>query len=388
MDLEFELRASKRKLFNRCGLAKEMYRVEGKRVFLLLRWDLLVMFGTNTQLVAWDKYRVKYVQDLLEKHCTPLLECKTRVIGSQSPKSDIDINMTCPKHIEDVLVAIKSDHDSRFKRSMEDMFDFNVYASVFRYLKDKCEIDRVAACYPRFKLGMRQRMWSFLRIVEYTNALVPSPLRKMVTARWPEVYRKLYTETKHLYDNLRRRKLPSYGRAIRQFFNELNRKPQDPQRIAEAFSFSKFLERETYRSVGAVLHIVERHDSMPKSAYYDSIYDNLGFVFEIMLAPALCVQEDLFYAKVVKTAKYIERILDALKRVQTLDAKLLEVEGIAQKINQDRKALVKMEHIPYPELLKALDAGHNAIDYIAAVSGMLLSHLQDKTLQNFFALIK
>ncbi len=380
MDLEFELRASKRKLFDRCGLGKGMYRIDGKKVFLLLRWDLLVMFGTNAQLVAWDKYRVKYVADLLKKHCTPLLECKTHVIGSQSPKSDIDINVTCPKHIEDVLVAIKADHDAKFKRSMEEMFDFNVYASVFRYLRDKCEIDRVAACYPKYELGMRQRMWSFLRIVEFTSALPPAS-RKSLTSRWPVEHRRLYTETKVLYDNLRRRRLlPSYGRAIRKFFDELDKKPQDPHKVAEAFSFSKFLERETYRSVGAVLHIVERHGSMPKSAYYDSIYDNLGFVFEIMLAPALCV-EDLFYAKVVKTAKYIERILDALKRVQALDTKLLQIESIAQKINQDRKALVKMEHIPYPELLKALDAGNNSLDYITALSWLLFSQLQDKTLK-------
>lgn len=266
------------------------------------------------------------------------------------------------------------------------MFDFNVYASVFRYLKDKCEIDRVAACYPRYELGMRQRMWSFLRIVEFVSVLGPAK-KKAVMAGWSQEHRRLYAETKHLYDQLRRRKLPSYGRAIRRFFDELDKKPQDPHKLAEAFSFSKFLERETYRSVGAVLHIAERHGTMPKSAYYDSIYDNLGFVFEIMLAPALCVQ-DLFYAKVVKTAKYIERILDALKRVQALDARLLEVESVAQKINQDRKALVKMEHMPYPKLLKALDAGHNSVGYVTALSGVLLSHLQDTTLTNFFVLIK
>lgn len=97
--MEFELRASKRKLFDNCGLEKGMYRIDPKtkRIFILLRWDLLVLFGTNAQLVTWDKYRVRYVKNLLEKHCTPLLDCKTRVIGSQSPKSDIDINMDMPQ---------------------------------------------------------------------------------------------------------------------------------------------------------------------------------------------------------------------------------------------------------------------------------------------------
>jgi hypothetical protein len=394
-DLEFELRPSKQKLFEKCGLTKKLYRVdrETKQVFLLLRWDLLVNFGTKAQLVAWDKFRVKYINTLIERHCTPLLNCKTQIIGSKSPKSDIDMNMTCPQHIEDVLVAIKEDHHSKYKRSMEEMFDFNVYASVFHYLKDRCNVDRVASCYPRYELGMRQRMWSFLRIVQFVTTLTPAQ-RRALLAGWPEVHRKLYIDTKKMYERLKLRKLPTYGRAIRKFFDELNKLPEDPRAIAEAFSASKYLEHETYRSVGAVLHIVERHASMPKSGYYDSIYDNLGFIFEIMLAPSLCVEDpSVFKTKVVKTAKYIERIIDALGHVQTVSPDLSEINAIASNINKDRKALVPVQEMPVAELLALMkvqtqDAANPAVVYVSALSSMLFGQLKDATLTNFSGLNK
>lgn len=380
MDLEFELRPSKRAAFERCKLSRHLYRIDPatKQVFLLLRWDLLVIFGTKAQLVAFDKFRVKYVDDLMKTHCTPLLECKAHVIGSRSPKSDIDINMTCPQHIEDVLVAIKAAHEARYKRSMEEMFDFNVYASVFHYLKDKCNVDRVAACYPKYELGMRQHMWSFLRIVEFTSTL-DKQQRSSLMRGWPEPYKRLYTRTNAMYKALKRRNnLPSYGQAIRKFFDELDKRPQDPRAVAEAFSFSKYLEHETYRSVGAVLHIVERHSGTPKAAYYDSIFDNLGFIFEIMLTPALCTEDlSIFHAKVVKTAKYIERIADAFARVQTLPTSLADLNNVAAGINRDRKALVPLEQMAYPELLSVLKVQNpDAVGYLGALTALLFEQLR------------
>jgi hypothetical protein len=350
---EFPLRKEKAKEFDGCRLILDpkLYRVDRDgTTHIKLRWELLVLFGTAAQLRSYDRFRLDFVENLLSKHCAPLLDCKTQVIGSRSPKSNIDINMMCPNpnHMETVLNGILIEFNKAFPNaSMEDVFDLNIYGSVFRYLDTRCNIAEASTCYPRYEMGYRQRMWSFLRIVEFCETLGPTEKSTLLSS-WPSAYQRLYTNTKSLYRQYgtERNREKMYIKAISKYLNELKKNKPDPHDIAETFSKSKVLEHDTYRSVGAVLHIVENQTNLKTSGMYDSTYDNLGFIFQVILKGSLCGKVTIV-VKYVKIAKYITRVYDAVQIINrgrvSSSFKQLNVHSV--KINTMRKALAPMKEI-------------------------------------------
>ena len=388
-DPEFPLAKSKSKAFEQCKehLNSSLYRQDANgNIIVKLRWELLVQFGTKTQLAKIDKMRFIYVNDLLERHCLPLLDCDTQIIGSRSPKSDMDINMTCPKHMEEVLHGIFEEHESRYPGiSLEELFDVNIYGSVFHYLDERCDARRMTlACYPRYEMGYRQRMWSFLRIVEMCETYLRGGVKDLI-AEWPIHYADLYKDTKVLYMQQKRRKPEGYIRAISSYMKELGQPTPDPHKIAEAFSKSKVLEHDTYRSIGAVLHIVEHKKNMNASSMYDSCYDNLGFVFQALLKESLC-GKGVFINKVIKCAKYFERIYDAVCHINAKTSdQFHELNIIAAEINKKRKALVSGEEMrtPVEALLRLIgcDGKSDETDVLRAYASLLFSVLKpDRTL--------
>jgi hypothetical protein len=355
-DPEFLLSRRKKRAFDHCRqhLDDTLYIIEEDgSIYVKLRWELLVQFGTKKQLARFDKLRVVYVNYLLEKHCTPLLQCHTQVVGSRSAKSNVDINMICPKHMEEVLHGIYQEHDKHFPSiSLEELFDTNIYGSVFHFLDDRCDArEMTLECYPRYEMGYRQRMWSFLRIVELCERELPKKERVSLVSQLPTEYQNLYTNTKVVFLQQRRRKSDEYVRAISKYMKELARSSPDPHKIAEAFSRSKVVEHDTYRSIGAVLHIVEHRTDLHPSALYDSCYDNLGFVFQQFLKRSLC-GKGVLINKLIKSAKYIERIYDAVYRINSkkdsgkknpVSPKFAELNRVAAELNRMRKALVAVD---------------------------------------------
>jgi len=353
-DPEFLLSATKTKAFRLCRphLNASLYRIDAHgSVFVKLRWELLVQLGTKRQLAQFDKMRLRYINDLLERHCTPLLECDTTIIGSRSPKSNVDINMTCPTHMEEVLHKIFQEQEQRFPGiSMEELFDVNIYGSVFHYLDDRCDVRRMTmACYPRYEIGYRQRMWSFLRIVEMCERELTKSERTAIVTEWPVGYQQLYADTRALYQQHKRHKHSDYIRAISKYMKELARPDPDPRKIAEAFSRSKVIEHDTYRSIGAVLHIVEQRSNLHPSALYDSCYDNIGFIFQVFLKPSLCGAGNSLTNKLIKSAKYIERVFDAVCRINgkknSVASKFVELNAVSAEINRMRKALARIDEM-------------------------------------------
>ena len=385
-DPEFPLARSKARAFRLCmeNLDGALYRQDKDGAFFIkLRWELLVQFGTKSQLSTFDKMRISYLDDLLERHCSPLLDCHTRIIGSRSPKSDMDINMTCPKHMEEVLHGIFKEHHARFPGiSLEDLFDVNIYGSVFHYLDDRCDTRQMTlACYPRYEMGYRQRMWSFLRIIEMCETHLTPEQRREMCEMWPAPYSRLYADTKVLYGQQKRRNPDGYVRAISTYMKALAQPTPDPHGIAEAFGKSKVLEHDTYRSIGAVLHIVEHRTNLRPSAMYDSCYDNLGFVFQALLKPSLC-GKGVLMNRVIKCAKYIERVIDAVRHINAprkISGPFRKLDAIAAEINAKRKALVPIEQIrPLVENIMALlgVTTEEETDVLRAFVTMLLSVLK------------
>lgn len=392
-DPEFLLAKSKAKSFSRCQpfLAATIYRKEHDgSIYVKLRWELLVQFGTKWQLAHFDKLRVAYINDLLERHCTPLLQCHTTIIGSRSPKSNVDINMICPKHMEEVLHAIYQEHEQRFPGiSMEELFDANIYGSVFHYLDDRCDTrEMTIACYPRYEMGYRQRMWSFLRIVEMCECHLSKEQCTAMISEWPKAYQKLYGATKTLYQQQKRRKPSQYIRAITAYMKELALPKPNPHAIAEAFSRSKVVEHDTYRSIGAVLHIVEHRKDLHPSALYDSCYDNLGFIFQIFLKRPLCGTGSLTN-QLIKSAKYIGRVFDAVRNINDkkdsgVTDRFIELNQVASEINRMRKALVRVEEMrPLVTTMKQIIVGThdvtNNISVLRALTMMIFKELKKDT---------
>jgi hypothetical protein len=115
-----------------------------------------------------------------------------------------------------------------------------------------------------------------------------------------------------------------------------------PEAIANAFSIASFIEIESYRSVGAYLHIVEKLSNLPKTVLYDSIYDNLGFIYQILLGDHLCLDEQTIVL-FVKSCKYIERITSAMLYIVNKPSKpLLRIHEQSNQINLKRKQMVSI----------------------------------------------
>ena len=103
------------------------------------------------------------------------------------------------------------------------------------------------------------------------------------------------------------------------------------------YSKFKFLEQETYESVGAVLHIVYKKD-IPRLMYYDSIYDNLGFIFEVVLGGGK-------EFNILKISKYIERVIDAVQLMTENPKILFRLRSVVHILNKYRKMVNKPENI-------------------------------------------
>lgn len=382
---EFVVKKPKVKEFETCRAALDptLYRVDGSgNIHVKLRWELLVLFGTRAQLTSYDKFRIAFVDGLLKEYCTPFLDCETQIIGSRSPKSDIDINMTCAEHMEQVLNGILMAHEKAFPgASMEEVFDVNIYGSVFHYLDARCDIAGATTCYPRYEIGYKQRMWSFLRIVEYCEKLSKVE-RETLLMSWPKPYQILYAKTKELNKRFRKRKETSYVAAITKYLSELKKRKPDPHMIAEKFSMSKVFENDTYRSVGAVLHIVEQKKNILASSLYDSAYDNMGFIFQVMLKKSLCGDGSIF-VKHVKIAKYITRVYDAVYRINAgkVSTEFQKLNEHAEKVNAMRKALTPLKEMKgdVDAMLDAMNLKPNeapAVSTLAGFCGLVFSEIK------------
>lgn len=135
-------------------LIKDFVFKQDGQTYIRFIWELAVLFATHEQLVEFDAFRQKHVGRLLAKYCNT--ECTYRKIGSDSPKSDIDLNMSAPD-VEKRILNMIDEHNSIFSDSLESMFDTNLYGITMKSALSVPEHD---------SSNERQLIWSFVRIAE------------------------------------------------------------------------------------------------------------------------------------------------------------------------------------------------------------------------------
>lgn len=333
----FPLAVAKRKEFDLCKpyIRKFVREIRGA-IYIRFHWTFVVLFASRSQIVEFDRIRKSYVRGLLDRHCKSKLQCYSKFIGSDTPKSDIDINffgLSIEKAIHDMI----EDHSKTFKDPLDAMFDTNLYGSVFRYFMKSCTRSTKVAgeCYPKHISTYNQRIWSFIRLAQ-TLHNESSASRNNVLAILSKPYKRLFDRATKLLHKLQHKKdrqhwyhvyLTAYMKSLKE--------NKDPRTISEAFSMCKFFENDAYYTVGAVLHIVEQTDDIEASSLFDSIYDNMGFAVEVMFAYGTC-HSTLNIIKVSKMCKYIARICDAHKKL-TGSSSLDRLYALSEKINMMRK---------------------------------------------------
>ena len=93
--------------------------------------------------------------------------CIFKYIGTDSMKSDVDVNIIS-KISGQVIHDIIDEHYKNYKNNLDDMFQTNIYGTVFRNTLDSCMIDNSNlkhSCTPRYAASYKQRLWSTMRIV-------------------------------------------------------------------------------------------------------------------------------------------------------------------------------------------------------------------------------
>lgn len=369
----FEVSKSKQKMVQVCNLKKGDVVIESdngschcNKMFVKLRWEYIVLFATKAQLKMYDTQRTEYINSLLQNYCND--SCIYKIIGSQSPVSDIDIDIYSP-NIQEVLNNILDFHNIHYNETLDTLFDVNIYASIFHYVTKSCMEKGTNCKYPKHNKDPKQLVWSFLRIVEYTESI-------------PEIYesfsifhRRLYLKALKLQTQLQAKygsldtlqKNQLYAKLAQRYINKLQNAKHNTN-IAEEFSRLKYFELETYRSVGAVLHIVEKKESLPAHSLHESIYDNLGFIYENLLKEYPCNHGSLFNVKILKISKYLERICDAFLRLGKNTIVLQKLNKLSAKLNKYRKDMVPMK-IVEPHINKLLHLlGYDSVSSLVSFS--------------------
>jgi hypothetical protein len=166
----------------------------------------------------------------------------------------------------------------------------------------------------------------------------------------PAPYKTLVKDSAKLIAKLERRKYDpmAYSKNLGKFMKLVKDPDADPHKIVDAFSTAKFYENDAYYTVGAVLHIVEKHRHIDRNSLYDSIYDNLGFAFEIAFSTGVC-SVVLATTKIMKMCKYVARMCDAYKLLSNTDA-LEWLHAECNALNEMRKR----GHVPMSKASKQI----------------------------------
>lgn len=412
--LFFTVDESKRILFQDCiqqnddlkEMSMNVSVNDVKQLRVVFTWESVLLFGTQEQQQAFNKFRREYVEYIIRSFCKE--GCEYNVIGTPaiSPQSDMDYDLS-GMNIPDIIAGISEIHSKYFPHSLDVTFDVNLYGTVFNFVPHEEQVIDTM-------LNNRQKMWSFMRIVETVLSLKTDERKYFVSSLNPvhqrifkEAFKQLRdefqliktnvnvktatnviideTQTIRAFETVKSKSLQKYASFLKQYTKQMDCfKPQRQNvscynvtfnDLVESFSRAKFYENETYRSLGAVLHIVQKRDNfvnrLKQEEYYlHSIYDNFGFVVENLLHEKLCGK--LFKPSVLKVAKYVSRIINAMSMY---DSKYYEnneyyktVANAANKLNNARRGTnVRTIDNSYDEFLYHLNGNQAVTDNLTLV---------------------
>jgi hypothetical protein len=316
-----------------------------KNLLIHLTWENLFYLGTDEQRRMFNSFRLEYVK-LLKKHLNCVdSNCDLIEIGTStniSYVSDIDMNISLnfkttslDKVLDRITYILTETHKYHFKHfndSMDIMFDINIYASEFKINK-------------KIISNQDQHIWAFIRIIELCekNTSYTKIARKFIKKIIPD----LYDKTLEKYNDILQKKT-NYINSLTIYYKNSVNDPNNIEKLIEDFSQSKFYEKETYRSVGAYLHIVGGKTDLDISLYYDSILDNYGFLIDNLLHNTECSKIDLT-VKLLRVAKYFDRICQAMQFAKKNNEKIDKFKNICLILNNLRKQLMNN-----PEVVKEI----------------------------------
>lgn len=306
-------------------LPLDLYFQDKSSKYIEFTWSNLRIYGTEEQKTAANTLRNNYkklIESFLQQQCRESI-CKVSFVGTTDVTfaSDIDINLdinltkdTTSNAIGsfiDILDTAKVFHHRLFKLDMAEMFDINIYATSFT-LKSvlTCENEDKEVCTFKFASNPRQRTWSFMRAYDVLQSVKPDS--QTLTNIKPM---RIYQEAETLRKSIEK---PGQEQVdyLKNYYEKKHALLSNPvpnetllNEILENFSMSKYFEHETYRSIGAYLHVVEKAENLHYSLYIDAMLDNFGFLLDNLFSEDGCLNIE---HRLLRVAKYLERMSDAI----------------------------------------------------------------------------
>jgi hypothetical protein len=280
------------------------------------------MFASQRQKIEFNAFRRRYIRSILTRFCKAH-GCTPTPVGSPptSAMSNADFNLTSTHGGNRVVSLIRSVHrlhGKTFVQPLDVVFDVNVYGTNADAISARIGPGKDI---PGRAAQKSQRAWALMRAASFLTAAESARLS-------PED-----RDAIHLCSLKNIDEDGDYASDLSLYFVELARAGGSLGRLAEAFSRSKYHERETYRSVGAVLHIVNKRRDISPSMAVDSAFDNFGFVLEVMRGSHRCVP---WPYRVARASKYVARMCDAMAIAATPHDRL---HGLCEALNAKRKRM-------------------------------------------------
>lgn len=359
------------------GIMSIKRKIVDDKIYIELTWDNILNYGTFDQIQNFDKFRVNYINYLLQEYCNKNTTCVSERSGKVTAFSDIDINIEnylvenkFKYNIHEIIKNIYTHHYRLFKLDLDILFDTNLYGVSFKFYDNNIKKFYI----PDYKTNYSQRVWSCLRLAMISKNQVFNIEKYMDTKLLTDATHKLHKLTK-LYG--KKHRINTYIKNIEIYYGLIS-KNASMNKIIQIYSLCKYLENDAYYSVGAYLHIVLKVKNLDDSKLLDSVYDNMGF----MISNFFKYDEKL--KKLEKIAKYLLRITDAINQMKTVKNKnkSLEVYNICNEAITQKKQLKKLE---------SLDQYEYALRYFQDNMNMIISNKSklpiNKTLENIVKVI-
>jgi hypothetical protein len=367
--------------------------------YALLNWENMKKYGTCTQQKKFaqirDKFFLRFQQDVYK---TKYIFIDFINSGSKSATSDLDIILTPKNNLSITLnqlnqfrIEIIEEYSKYFQKiKMEKMFDANIYAQPFYYIDflqtrlnecvnyvnisisiDKAEAEvqipksiiYIDSMNEIFKI--KQYAFSLFRCFKsnpaLSNLILNIELREKINTEYNKILEEIEKNIKSNEDH--------YSSYLTNYINNLNctiglNIQERSIKAIENLCMCTFYVDEAYHSQGAVLdvnvpitiintidelkldeciadkYIVEWtdkfYDSLPNFYLICSIFDNLGFIYELKNG-YIDINK-----LIIKISKYMVRIYDAIYKLYIKNADypidiIITKRDIYNKINEFRK---------------------------------------------------
>jgi hypothetical protein len=408
----------------------ELHKAYFTGVKLEFNWEFIRIFGTDDQKKVFNIFRNMYISYLLGKFCKPSTSqntmtkdnCIYKIIGTPaiSVESDMDFDLSVIENndIGQVINNITDEHHKYFNKELDELFDTNLYGSVFIYdenTHNKLSLDLIE----------KQNVWSWIRSVETLNNDIEPYLlkefKKYLTPSHQHIFNKaLYKLTTEVSNEAfcntnvkpisRSATLPqskdltaypisrslsspsspssmsktnSYRMFLSNYFSgDYNQGFEDK---VECFSKAKYYENETYRSLGAVLHIVNKLSGINENYFVHSVYDQYGFIIENVIQHN--IKGNSLPVRIPKISKYISRICNAIEKLSIQDRisvegkenVFLDIKNISEELNEVRrqdnkqkeKELAKKLQKLFPNVFNISNSNSNSVKINNSQTGKL-----------------